>query len=251
MSVPLDFLIEVAKGKVTGHSIINKFGRNPDIDAGFEALWNGGGFYTGFNATTAETLEIASSDVNDTAAGTGARKVIISGLLDENYNQMDDVEITLNGTTNVSLGSQTYIRASRMKVIEAGSVGSNIGTLTLRHTTTTANIFAVMPIGYNQTMIAAFTIPNHHEGLLLDWFAATSKKQAAFCNVRLVMRNFGGVFQVKEEMTASTTGTSVPIRSYTLPKNNLTAKTDIYIESDTDTVNMGVAGGFDLLMYKV
>ena len=48
----------------------SKFGRNSDIDGNTspEDLWDGGGLYTGFNCTEAETLEFFSSDIEDTGA---------------------------------------------------------------------------------------------------------------------------------------------------------------------------------------
>ena len=66
-----EFLLEVVKGNVPGHSAILKWGRNPDIDTGgFEAIWNGGGSYTGFDATGEEVVEVFSGAGAD--AGTEA-----------------------------------------------------------------------------------------------------------------------------------------------------------------------------------
>lgn len=65
-----DFGTEVARGLIDNYDINKKFGRNSDIDTGSapEDVWNGGGLYTGFNATSAETLEFFSSDANDVGA---------------------------------------------------------------------------------------------------------------------------------------------------------------------------------------
>ena len=42
-----DFFVEVAKGHIPGHSLMAKFGENPDIPTGgaFEDIWDGGGTY--------------------------------------------------------------------------------------------------------------------------------------------------------------------------------------------------------------
>jgi|ETNvirnome_2_300_1030623.scaffolds.fasta_scaffold85501_2 hypothetical protein len=69
-----------------------------------------------------------------------------------------------------------------------------------------------------------------------------------FSTVRLSVRPENEVFQVKEEFVISTSGSSVVPRNYILPKNSLTGKTDIKISADTDTNNMGISGGFDLLL---
>jgi len=67
---PLDYNLELSRGNIAGQTKVHKFGRNPDIDtaSGFEAVWNGGGDYTGFDAVVAETLEVFSSAAAD--AGT-------------------------------------------------------------------------------------------------------------------------------------------------------------------------------------
>ncbi len=240
------FLIEVARGRIEGFSFIHKFGRNPDIDSGFEAIWEGGGDYTGHDPTGAELVEVFSSDDND-GAGTdiGAKTVEIIGL-DGNYLEQTEV-ITLNGTTGVDSAS-TYIRVHRMIVRSAGSNNANLGTITARQKVTTANIFCVLPIGYNQTMIAAYTIPAGKRGYMTGWFASLAKKQAGFSNVRFLLKPFGEVFQVKEEMTIATTGGSYFVREYSIPKNFLTEKADIKIMADSSVADMGVAGGFDLLL---
>jgi len=62
-----DFLLEVAKGNVGGHSTYNKFGANTDVDTAStpEDMWNGANEYTGFNATTGDSIEVNSSNNAD------------------------------------------------------------------------------------------------------------------------------------------------------------------------------------------
>lgn len=155
------FQLRAAIGEIPGVEQTDKFGRLSNIDTATPPtdLWNGGGTYTGFPLGAAETLEIFSGSANDSAAGTGARTVVIGNLRDGDGNEMPDVTITLNGLTPVSLGAQTYSRSSRTRVKTAGSNGANEGEITLRHASTITNIFAVMPIGINSTTIMAFTVP--------------------------------------------------------------------------------------------
>jgi len=245
-TLSMDFLTEVAKNNVPGHSLIHKFGRNPDIDtaAGFEVLWNGGGPYTGFDPTGAEVLSLVSSDANDTLAGTGAITVELFGLLAD-YTEDSEVVI-LDGVTPVDT-IKTFIRMNRMIVRTAGSGGSNVGELTCIQKTA-GHVMAVMPVGYNQTMISAYTIPIDKDAWFLTWFAGLAGKTQAVCNVRLVARPFGETFQVKEEMSVGGAGTSGSLRPYAAPKQRMAAKTDIFIEADTSLNDSAVAGGFDLLL---
>jgi len=241
-----DFLFEVAQGNVPGMAILHKFGENPDIDSagGYEDIWGGGGHYTGQDATAAETLELFSSDANDTSAGTGARTVEIFGL-DAAYADQSET-ISLNGVTAVT-SVNTYIRMNRMIVRTAGSGGKNAGTLTCRQTTTTANVMGVIQIGYNQTMIAAWTVPAGEEGYFLQWYAGVANKTSGAIEIRLLVRPFGEVWQVKEETAAAADGTSYVPRVYTVPKNSLAAKSDIKIEADSSVNNMAVFAGFEIL----
>ncbi len=244
--------LEISKGRVKGHSHVHKYGRNPAIATGaFEAIWNGGGLYTGHPTGAAETMEIFSGSTADNGAtATGALTVTIQHLLDGDKNEMPDVTVTLNGQTPVSLGAQTYSRSTRLKVVTTGSGGSNAGALTLRHTSTTANIFAVMPIGYNKTMIVAYTVPAGIQGFFTGWFAAWAKKQDGFGNVRLAWRPDGEVFQVEEEFTLDSSGSSYILRKYDIPKGPLLPKTDIVITADVSIADTGIAAGFDLLLVE-
>ena len=60
-----EFLISVAKGDVSGHSLVFKYGRNGDIDTGSdpEDIWTYGGTYTYNN--TPSIQYISSDDATD------------------------------------------------------------------------------------------------------------------------------------------------------------------------------------------
>ncbi len=93
------------------------------------------------------------------------------------------------------------------KVRTAGANGINEGILTLRHTVTVANIFSTMPIGLNQTTIAAYTVPAGKILLINRMFFPLSRanNQAGSAEVALRCRELGGVFTaaVDPEITNS------------------------------------------------
>lgn len=246
-TAPSDFFLEVAQGLVPGVGFVHKFGRNPDIDlgGGFEAIWNGGGDYTGHDATAAETVEVFSSSATDNSAGSGARTLEVYGL-DSSWAEQSEV-ISLSGATPVDTAN-TYIRMNRMIVRTAGGNLSNAGTLTARQNVTTANVFAVMPVGYNQTMIAAYTIPNGKTGHLMSWYASFSGNTKGVSDVRFLARPEGEVFQVKEELSIFADGSSFVQRGFDVPKGSYAEKTDIVITADSDTNNVAISAAFDLLL---
>jgi len=79
--------------------------------------------------TAISGLEILSSSANDTAAGTGARTVKITGIATNGT--IGSKTVTLNGTTAVAVGG-SYCFITRIEVMTVGSGLKNAGTLTLR-----------------------------------------------------------------------------------------------------------------------
>lgn len=191
-----DFELEVGFGDALGYKKIGKFGRLNEIGtaSGNVDIWSNGGEYTGQPVSGAETLEIFSSDVDDTSVGTGARTIALSGL-DASWNEQIDT-ITLNGTTPV-VTTTTWRRMNRAYVVTAGTSGVSEGDITIRHSTTTANVFAVMPAFNSQTNIAAYTIPAGKTGILSSVYVSMSRDNggAGSADVLIRIREEGGAWR--------------------------------------------------------
>lgn len=243
----VDAEIDIAQGLYVGYSITNKFGYNADIDSGSvpEDIWEGGGVYTGFPDSTAETVDILSSSAADTAAGTGARTVRIIGL-DSNYDVLQET-ITLNGTTPAtSVG--VYRRVHTASVTTAGSGGVNVGTITIRHTTTTANVFQQMQIGRNQTNSSGFTVPAGYTGYLRAIHSACDNAGAASLIGQLWARSFNQPFRSRRPFFITN-----QFRLFDVVFGGLvfTEKSDIIVRIVSSTAsNLAVNGGYDLLLVK-
>lgn len=231
----------------------SKFGNNKDIDTATvpEDLWNGGGLYTGHNAVAAETVEVFSSDANDTSAGTGARTIRIIGL-DADYNEQSET-VTLNGLTAVDTVN-TYIRLQRALVLTAGTGGANAGTITARQKTTTANVFFVMPIGQNQTHAGAFTIPAGYTGYITQALFDINRAGTgggAFdrsADVDIYCRPFGGVYNSKFPVSI-TTGNGIV--KYLEAPIIVTEKTDIVLRCGSVSAdNTDVSGRVDYYLIQ-
>lgn len=187
-----DFATEVALGYVSKHDDVARNGRNGDIDSGSEDIWANGGTYAGHPTGSPETVEIFSSSTNDTSAGTGARTVRITGLLTSDSTLYTEEEITLNGTTAVA-STNSWYRVNLVEVLTAGSTGANAGTLTVRHTTTTANIFAVVPASSGRSAVSAYTVPASTTLIMTEINAtlARANGSAGSANIVLAVREFG------------------------------------------------------------
>ena len=80
-----------------------------------------------YTVTTATTLSVVSTSVNDTSAGTGIRTISIMGL-DQNYNEISEV-LTLNGLTPV-ITVNSYLRINNVVNLSHGSLLSADGDIT-------------------------------------------------------------------------------------------------------------------------
>ena len=131
-----------------------KFGRTLGLSpSGFSgsAIWNVDGPYTGHPTGPAETLEVFSSDSAD-----AGKTIRISGLGDTGLTVSEDVILDgTDGTTPVQ-SSISFTRANRGFAV--GSPGFD-GDVTVRHSSTTSNVFIVMPGGANQSKVGAFSVP--------------------------------------------------------------------------------------------
>lgn len=170
----------IAEGGIPGRSIALLTGHNHDIDtASVPAdVWSGTLTYTGFPLTDDELLEVVSASVNDVnTTGSGAWKVHIFGL-DSNFLRIDEV-VNLNGTTPVDTVN-TYRRVYKVSVVESASSNqaANDGDLSIRHTTTVANIFAVVKAGEMISESTNYTIPANEVGVLRTLHLSVDKAQA-------------------------------------------------------------------------
>lgn len=242
-----DYEIELAAGRIAGGSIIIKSGRNSDIDAASapEDIWDGGGVYTGFPTGSAETVTVVSSSANDTAAGSGARTVQLIGLNSEWLPTTETV--TLNGTTPVT-STNSYRRITRVVVRTSGSSNAafNAGTITVAHSSTTANVFCVMPIGSNQNQCAVYTVPAGKTGFLRHIHMDLDKSATAYVECALWIRELGQSPRYGYNFTASD---AISHERLFYGGLVLPAKTDITVRVQTASANnLDIYTDFDLIL---
>ncbi len=229
--------------EMTGYSVIHKYGHNLDIDSTFETIWSEGTNYAFI--PTATVLKISSSSADDTSDGTGARTITIQGL-DANYFEKSET-ITLNGQTAVNT-SNTYFRIHRMFVETAGSGQENAGTIYAGTGTVTtgvpANKYATIPVGYNQTMMAIYTIPCDKTAYMTMFYAQPDSQASYQVQMLTGRATDSGVLRVRNELHAYQNQAIFNYKPYL----KLTEKTDIQLRAKTGTANVEFAGGFSLII---
>ena len=156
-----EFYLEIAKGDVKSHSVINKFGSSLNIGTTWTVVT---GSQTYPTPTAAAALEILSSSNVDSTGNAGAQYVYVQGIGPDWKQQTERVALT--GTQAVDL-TGTWLRVYRMWVDESNTYASTAatthdGTITLRADgggTTWAQILKDGIFGLGQSLIGAYTVP--------------------------------------------------------------------------------------------
>jgi hypothetical protein len=154
----------------------------------------------------ASVLKISSASANDTSAGTGARTLLISGL-NANYDEISETVI-LNGQTAVNTVN-SYLRVFSLKILTAGSGGSNAGIVYAGTGTVTsgvpATVYAQIEIGYNDSAMAIWTVPAGYTAYVSSYsFTTNSSTANNQVTGAVLIRPFGQVFSF--EATAKMAG---------------------------------------------
>jgi hypothetical protein len=238
------YRLAVQQGKVSGHSIVDKFGINHSVTEGTdpEDIWENGGVYIYDADGSAPIVSLVSDNAADT------NEIIIQGL-DINGDEVEQT-ITLTGTTRVALTVplwRVYRMTNDSNFGITGLVQCYIGIIDVP---ITADIRAVIDNGHNQTLMALYTIPKGKVGFL--WrgelgiqltSGGVSTQEFAHCHYE--SRRFGKVFTIKKSVTLLSNGNSnyIDVRSFPDPIPSLT---DIKLRASEVSTDMGLWGTFDI-----
>jgi len=242
-----DFLIEVAKGTVLGHSFVQKYGRNSDIDTATdpEDIWEYGGTYT--FPTVAAINYISSSDNTDT------QQITVQGL-DADYN-FQSITVDLVGQTKTQIGTgETWIRvfrafnsdstefAGQVYVYEDDTVSGGVPQ-------TASKVKATILAANQQTYMAIYTVPAGKTAYLLQKAYSMNDNNAnTRAMIDLKIREFGGVFRSKELDAIRNEGTSLYQFTFPTPLQ-IPEKSDILIQCrETSTNDTDITAYFNLLL---
>lgn len=176
-----DYNLEVLMGNVPGHSMIIVAGHDEAATTSKAVVSSalgatGGDINQSAIHAAADTVWIASTDANDTSAGTGARTVRIEGL-DANGNVQTET-VSLSGQTAVET-SGTWTAINGFTVLTAGSGGNNAGNLWVGEGTFTAGIPATKYFSgdatYNHGLTAYYTVPTGYTAYAREFTVAISE----------------------------------------------------------------------------
>jgi hypothetical protein len=238
-----DFMLEVAKGNIAGHSVVNKFGHNPVVtNSTTEDIWDGGGTYS-FPAT-ADITHVRQ--VVDQAA-MQSQNIEVQGL-DTNWD-LTVQTVTLdaaNTTTPVAL-TTALRRVFRMKVMANVVADQDIELRNVGGGTT----YAIIGAGNNQTLMAIYTVPNGKTAYIVSFYADSVKTSvqnpdSVEFQLWFADRDNGYEFQLKNQ--SGLPDGAGELQHFFKPYYKATQKTDIKLTATPEGKNVHVNGGFDIIL---
>jgi hypothetical protein len=166
------------------------------------------------------TLDIISSSVNDTAAGTGARKVKVT-YIDNSGALVQSGEISLNGTTLVTSVLTGVNHVLWVEVFEVGSGGVAAGNIRLRINGGVVECGQITA-GGNKSLTAKFVVPVGYTGYLLRWGCSAINTDQDFrlrAKVDNLTRALTTVFHFQDTQyqPVNTSSTDIVLPSLKLP----------------------------------
>lgn len=139
------FELQVARGQIAFHSVVNIYGYQPAVATAFLPVWENATAYT--YPVAAMTMYLSGSS-GDTA------QITIVGL-NASYVPITDV-VTLNGTTPVATTKQ-FFRINSM-FVSVGSATNPAGAVYLKNSGGTVT-YAQINAGVGRTQAAIYTVP--------------------------------------------------------------------------------------------
>jgi len=227
--------LAIAKGDVTGHSNVSKFGQNSNISTVYEDIWDVGGTYNYPANGTAPITYIDSDDALDT------EPVEVQGL--DITGALTVQTKTLTGTTPVELDTPLW-RVFRMKNMGTSDFVGNVQAVNTADTV----IYAQIQNGNNQTLMALYTIPLGKTGYLQQGTNSLIGSNRDYTiSGKMMMRPYGGVFQLKRTFGLQSDGTSYMIMPFPVP-GKVPALTDIKVSAMSSAAGGGLNTTFELIL---
>lgn len=242
------YYLDAVRGLVPGTLAVHKFGVAEDINTseGFVDIWDGtaddiGGKITDYNwADSAVIGQISSTVAGDT------QTISIQGL-DTNWDLVVQ-EVTLNGQTGVALTTplRRFFRAYNVGSIEFTGfiyISETGTTLSGGRPTNDTKVFGIVHPENQQTEMALFTVPAGYSLYITQGWCHISKSSTTEAIIKIMRRDFEGVFRSLHTLALQTSGSSGDQRPYPVPLR-LNEKTDIIYKAQVFSNSTSVSAGF-------
>lgn len=252
-----DFALEVTRGRISGITALNKFGRAPDgVQTTATDIWDRTDAtptqQIWVAPTTARQHNIVSSSTSDDGdpVGAGARTLRIYGLTSWSSAEVSE-DITLNGTSNVATVNG-YVIIHRMQVLTKGATNVNVGTITATAVTDGTVTAAIRP-GIGQTEMAIYGIPSTQSAYMTNFTATLNATgvTAVLVDIKLLVNPEPSAqltnFLVKRTVGLQSSGTSRSQHVFE-PYLKITGPAIIKLQGVASAADSDCTAGFDLYL---
>ena len=223
-----DWKWEVARGRVSDATSIDKFGYNADVGTSFETVWDGSNVYTYPSSAVAMTV---TSQAGTPSTDNGVQ-VTLEGL-DTDYNVLTET-VTLAGAGTATTNG-LFLRVYRAYV---GNGQEPTATL---HITNSGTKYAQITYPYNQTLMAVYTVPAGKTAYLIAGNISLEKQKEVVA--KLMVRQPNGVFLTKGVIGSF----GVPFQRVWQVPQAIPEKTDIEIRAKAGATT-SIAAGFEMIL---
>lgn len=210
-----DFILEVSKGNVPGHSIMFAMGEfeSGNVNADGEDVCRhedvSGPVRLPTPDAAGEQMTIISDDAQDTSAGTGVRTVRLEYLDDTGAEQTED--ITMNGLTGVNTVATDIRFVNDMYALTVGNNGVAEGNITCykQGGSIGSDLYQMIAQGGNKSLVPHRMVPLGKTLHLKSWNCTEAQSKRAAFRIRSTDMNgvlVPGVFLFKD--TAYISGVS-------------------------------------------
>ena len=180
-----DYVVDTAVGKIGDRSSVFTFGRNAVVDTNERLIWADGlGTYTAFAglvATAAPVRIKAGGNVNDTAAGTGAREITFYCMAQDGT-LWSEAEATAGASASTAT-SNSAVMCYRLRVSASGTAitpasgGANTGGIQIE--TTGGVKMGAIGAGRGTSEMAIYAVPTGYTFAIEAWRAFVDGSKSA------------------------------------------------------------------------
>lgn len=165
------FELQVARGMIAGHSLVNIQGYNASQPTGFRAVWEQ-------SNTSAYVYPATEVDMAFTSSLSETLTMVVNGL-DQNYN-IKTATVTFSGSTTgvVTVGTNLFYRINSMQVIS----GAPADTIVATHGGIT---YSEIAPGLGRSQASIYTVPAGYTFYLTRAQAFTTNNGSQFCTYRV------------------------------------------------------------------
>lgn len=237
-----EYPLQVALGRAYNTTGYQVHGENPDVDTGTEDVWSQGG--TWVPPTAARVHAIVSGSVNDAVGGTGARTMQVWGINAAGSEVTETIALAGQVPVN-TVNSYLYIR--KMRVLTAGSGGTNAGVITATAAVDNT-VSSAIPLGLGESHEATFMVPSGYVALVSSWWC--SAQGAANTRVDAALVGYTTAANARVEyahVAVQVGGTSSFRQDYPIPLT-FPALTILKVRATSGADNAAVHAGMNILL---